>query len=234
MFSMCLIAPLTAVFSLSLFSLCFSPSSPIFFLFHHPPLSTTLSWHFFSFSQTLWSSRQGHTLYSWQSAVCGAVAGAGDYMLCWERGGEGGVEGKGLGWMDGRTGRWMLDRWIDGQEGSTSLPKTTLMQGFSSVSSADKSHPLLHPGFAKDDWGENEKMNSSIFLTQCYQMAKVSLSQLSAHSASDHYSTADFMVLSCPGWVGYTDNQMKGREAWAGAVSGHAPLQLCDILGTGA
>uniref|UniRef100_A0AAX7VL34 Mitochondrial S-adenosylmethionine carrier protein n=1 Tax=Astatotilapia calliptera TaxID=8154 RepID=A0AAX7VL34_ASTCA len=25
---------------------------------------------------TLWSSRQGHTLYSWQSAVCGAVAGA--------------------------------------------------------------------------------------------------------------------------------------------------------------
>uniref|UniRef100_A0AAX7SQD7 Mitochondrial S-adenosylmethionine carrier protein n=1 Tax=Astatotilapia calliptera TaxID=8154 RepID=A0AAX7SQD7_ASTCA len=31
--------------------------------------------------KTLWSSRQGHTLYSWQSAVCGAVAGAGDYML---------------------------------------------------------------------------------------------------------------------------------------------------------
>lgn len=26
--------------------------------------------------KTLWSSRQGHTLYSWQSAVCGAVAGA--------------------------------------------------------------------------------------------------------------------------------------------------------------
>ncbi|XP_028262728.1 mitochondrial S-adenosylmethionine carrier protein [Parambassis ranga] len=26
--------------------------------------------------KTLWSQRQGHTLYSWQAAVCGAVAGA--------------------------------------------------------------------------------------------------------------------------------------------------------------
>ncbi|KAG7229588.1 hypothetical protein INR49_012603 [Caranx melampygus] len=72
-FSMCLISALTTISS------PFLPLSPLFLLFHHPPLSTTLSFSLdisLSFSQTLWSRRQGHTLYSWQAAVCGAFAGA--------------------------------------------------------------------------------------------------------------------------------------------------------------
>ncbi|XP_053234267.1 S-adenosylmethionine mitochondrial carrier protein isoform X1 [Podarcis raffonei] len=32
----------------------------------------------------LWSWKQGHVVDSWQSAVCGAFAGAKDYMLSWE------------------------------------------------------------------------------------------------------------------------------------------------------
>lgn len=104
-FSMCLIINCNPL------SLCFPPS---FSLFHHPSLSTTLSFSLnisLSFSQTLWSWRQGHTLYSWQAAVCGAFAGAGDYLLLWERSGEGGggkegAEERREGWMaksmDGR------------------------------------------------------------------------------------------------------------------------------------
>lgn len=49
-----------------------------------------------SFSQTLWSQRQGHRLHSWQAAVCGSFAGAGDYMLLWER-----RVGGGGGWIRG-------------------------------------------------------------------------------------------------------------------------------------
>lgn len=100
-------SPTNCSLSLSLFFSLFLSLFPHFLsLSSSSSICNPLSWHFFSFSQTLWSSRQGHTLYSWQSAVCGAVAGAGDYMLCWERGRRG---GKGVG-MDGWTDRWMLDR----------------------------------------------------------------------------------------------------------------------------
>ncbi len=109
-FSMCLISPLTTIFSLSL-----SPSLFLLFfsLFHHPPLSTTLSFPLdvsLSFSQTLWSWRQGHTLYSWQAAVCGAFAGAGDYLLLWERGGE-----ERRGWKRGWKREWR-DGWLESMD----------------------------------------------------------------------------------------------------------------------
>ncbi|XP_010793750.1 mitochondrial S-adenosylmethionine carrier protein [Notothenia coriiceps] len=66
--------------------------------------------------KTLWSRRQGHTLYSWQSAVCGAFAGAGDYLLLWERGGEGG----------GREGGWEKEgeEWMAGSsEAEGNIPR---------------------------------------------------------------------------------------------------------------
>lgn len=78
----------------SLLSLCLPP------LFIISPISPPPS---LSLPQTLWSWKQGHTLDSWQAAVCGAFAGAGDYLLLWEKGRRsGGVEnGWMIRWMDG-------------------------------------------------------------------------------------------------------------------------------------
>ncbi|XP_007563494.1 S-adenosylmethionine mitochondrial carrier protein-like, partial [Poecilia latipinna] len=51
----------------------FNLSCPLILVFYLQPLLLSFSLSFF---QTLWSKRQGHTLHSWQSAVCGAFAGA--------------------------------------------------------------------------------------------------------------------------------------------------------------
>lgn len=104
MFSMCLIAPLTAVFSLSLFSLCFSPSSPIFFLFHHPPLSTTLSLDISSLSPRLCGRRGKVTRSTLGSQQCAELLQVQGIICC------AGKEAEREEW---RERGW--DGWTDGQ-----------------------------------------------------------------------------------------------------------------------
>lgn len=67
-------------------------------------------------------------------------------------------------------------------------------------------------------------------------MRKISLLRSSSPSANENHTIGNSMGLLKPGWVSGETQTTTGttEEGWEGPIPGHGPLQLCDLLSTGA